>query len=97
MRMTNLISASLMSAALCAGVAEASLTQGGWRQWEVRLRWRDGATTVGRITLAHVRWSEGSSYSAATRSTCVTSRTLSSRHRTPRAPPASASGELAPA
>src|SRR5678815_4942029 len=59
MRMTNLISASLMSAALCAGVAEASRTQGGWRQWEVRLRWRDGATTVGRITLAHVRWSEG--------------------------------------
>ena len=59
MRMTNLISASLLSAVLCAGVAEASLAQGGWRQWEVRLRWRDGATNVGRITLAHIRWSEG--------------------------------------
>jgi hypothetical protein len=59
MRIANLMSLSLLSAVLSTGVAEASLAQGGWRQWEVRLRWRDGATTVGRITLAHVRWSEG--------------------------------------
>ena len=56
MRIANLISLSLLSAVLSTGVAEASLAQRGWRQWEVRLRWRDGATTVGRITLAHVRW-----------------------------------------
>ena len=121
MRVTNLISASLLSAGLSTGVAEASLAQGGWRQWEIRLHdgrrleanplgapddahlslsvgaydgrggriarslvdvvaalpvpdslsaapvascedaivRRNGATTVGRITLAHIRWSEG--------------------------------------
>ena len=59
MRIANLISLSPLSAVLSTGVAEASVAQGGWRQWEVRLRWRDGATTVGRITLAHVRWSAG--------------------------------------
>ena len=122
MRFDNLISLSLRTAALCAGVASASSAQGGWRQWEVRLRdgrrleanplgapddahlslsvgaydgrggriarslvdvvaalpapdslsaapvvascedavvRRDGTTTVGRITLARVRWSEG--------------------------------------
>jgi hypothetical protein len=121
MRIANLISASLLTAALCAGIAEASLAQGGWRQWEVRLRdgrrleanplgapddahlslsvgaydgragriarslvdvvavlpapdslsaapvgscvdaivRRDGTTTLGRINLARVRWSEG--------------------------------------
>ena len=46
MRMTNLISASLLSAVLSTGVAEASLAQGGWRQWEVRLRRRDVAYLV---------------------------------------------------
>ena len=122
MRSANLISLSVLSAALCAGLAEASPAQGGWRQWEIRLRdgrrleanplgapddghlsfsvaayegrerriarslvhviaalplpdslpaapvvalcedaivRRDGTTTVGRITLARVRWSEG--------------------------------------
>jgi hypothetical protein len=121
MRIANLISLSLLSGALCAGLADASLAQGGWRQWEVRLRdgrrleanplgapddahlslsvgaydgrggriarslvdvvavlpapdslsaapvgscedaivRRDGTTTLGRINLARVRWSEG--------------------------------------
>jgi hypothetical protein len=122
MRATRLISLSLLSAALCAGLTSPSSAQGGWRQWEVRLRdgrrleanplgapddahlslsvgayegterriardlvrvvaalpvphslpeapvvascedaivLRDGTTTVGRITLARVRWSEG--------------------------------------
>jgi hypothetical protein len=122
MRFQNLISVSLETAALCAGLASASPAQGGWRQWEVRLRdgqrleanplgapddahlslsvgaydargrriarslvhviaalpvpdslsaapvvascedaivRRDGTTTLGRITLARVRWSEG--------------------------------------
>ena len=116
------ISLPLLIAALCAGLAESSSAQGGWRQWEIRLRdgkrleanplgapdnshlslsvggydrrdgriarsgvhvvaalpltdslpvppaaascddaivRRDGTTTVGRITLARVRWSEG--------------------------------------
>ena len=38
MRLANLISVSLLTAALCAGLASASPAQGGWRQWEVRLR-----------------------------------------------------------
>jgi len=121
MRIANLISLPLLSAALCAGLADASLAQGGWRQWEIRLRdgrrleanplgapddahlslsvgaydgpggriarslvdivavlpapdslsaapvascedaivRRDGTTTLGRINLARVRWSEG--------------------------------------
>lgn len=122
MRTTRLISLALLIVALCAGLAEPSSAQGGWRQWEIRLRdgkrleanplgapdnshlslsvggydrrdgriarsgvhvvaalpltdslpvppaagscddaivRRDGTTTVGRITLAHVRWSEG--------------------------------------
>ena len=121
MRIANLISHPLLSAALCAGLADASLAQGGWRQWEVRLRdgrrleanplgapddahlslsvgaydgpggriarslvdvvavlpapdslsaapvascedaivRRDGTTTLGRINLTRVRWSEG--------------------------------------
>jgi len=121
MRIANLISPSLLTAALCAGLASASPAQGGWRQWEVRLRdgrrleanplgapddahlslsvgaydgragriarssvdlvaalpvpdslsaapvascedaivRRDGTTTLGRITLTRVRWSEG--------------------------------------
>lgn len=115
------IAFGLLVATLCAGLASASPAQGGWRQWEVRLRdgrrleanplgapddahlslsvgaydgrgrlarslvhvvaalplpdslhavpavascedaivRRDGTTTIGRITLAHVRWSEG--------------------------------------
>ena len=122
MRTMRMISLPLSITALCAGLAEPSLAQGGWRQWEIRLRdgqrleanplgapdnshlslsvggydrrdgriarsgvhvvaalpltdslpvppaatscedaivRRDGTTTVGRITLAHVRWSEG--------------------------------------
>jgi len=122
MRSPKRIALPLLIAALCAGLAEASPAQGGWRQWEVRLRdgrrleanplgapddahlslsvsgyegrerriarrlvhviaalpvpdslseppvvascedaivRRDGSTTVGRITLARVRWSEG--------------------------------------
>jgi len=121
MRSANLIVLPLLTAALCAGLASASPAQGGWRQWEVRLRdgrrleanplgapddahlsfsvasydgrerriarslvhvvaalpvpdslpapvvascedaivRRDGTRTVGRITLARVRWSEG--------------------------------------
>jgi len=118
----NLLSRLLLSAALCAGLAEPSLAQGGWRQWEIRLHdgrrleanplgapddahlslsvagykgrqrrvarsrvhvvaaltlpdslqaapvvascedaimRRDGTTTVGRITLTRVQWSEG--------------------------------------
>jgi len=46
MRIANLISLSLLSAVLSTGVAEASVAQGGWRQWEVRLRWRDVAYLV---------------------------------------------------
>src|SRR5215475_13192854 len=38
MRIANLISLSLLSAAFCAGLASPSPAQGGWRQWEVRLR-----------------------------------------------------------
>jgi hypothetical protein len=115
------IAVPLLVVALCAGLASASPGQGGWRQWEVRLRdgrrleanplgapddahlslsvgayegrgrlarslvrvvaalplpdslpaapavtscedaivRRDGTTTLGRITLARVRWSEG--------------------------------------
>lgn len=117
------ITLSLLTAALCAGLASASPAQGGWRQWDVRLHdgrrlegnplgapddrhlslsvagyegrehrlargrvhiiaaqplpgeslpavpavalcedaivLRDGTTTIGRITLARVRWSEG--------------------------------------
>lgn len=121
MRISNLMLLSLLSAALCAGRASSSPAQGGWRQWEVRLRdgsrleanplgapddahfslsvgayekrerrisralvslvaalptsdslkvpavascedaivRRDGTTTIGRIELARVRWSEG--------------------------------------
>ena len=122
MRGTKLMTLSLLSAALCTGFASASPAQGGWRQWEIRLRdgrrleanplgapddahlslsvgayegpagriardlvravvalpvpdspslapvvarcedvivLRDGTTTVGRITLTRVRWSEG--------------------------------------
>jgi hypothetical protein len=121
MRIANLISLPLLSATLCAGLADASLAQGGWRQWEIRLRdgrrleanplgapdeahlslsvgaydgprgriarslvdivavlpapdslssapvascedaivRRDGTTTLGRINLTRVRWSEG--------------------------------------
>ena len=121
MRIANLITLSLLTAAFCAGLASASPTQGGWRQWEVRLRdgrrleanplgapddahlslsvgaydgragriarslvgvvavlpvpdslsvapvgtcedaivRRDGTTTLGRINLTRVRWSEG--------------------------------------
>ena len=121
MRSANLITLPLV-AALCAGLAEASPAQGGWRQWEVRLHdgqrleanplgapddahfslsvggyerregriarsrvhvlaalplpdslpeaplvascedvivRRDGARTMGRITLTRVRWSDG--------------------------------------
>lgn len=113
---------ALLVAALCAGLPSTSPAQGGWRQWDVRLRdgrqleanplgapddrhlslsvsgyegrelriarslvdvvaaqplageslpavpvalcedaivRRDGTTTIGRITLARVRWSEG--------------------------------------
>lgn len=61
MRIANLISRSLLSAALCAGVAEASLAQGGWRQWEVRLR--DGqrleANPLGAPDDAHLSLSVG--------------------------------------
>jgi hypothetical protein len=121
---TKSIALPLLAAAFCCAVfAEASLAQGGWRQWEVRLRdgrrleanplgapddvhlslsvgayerreqriaraavrvvaalpvpgdslpampdlalcedvivRRDGTSTIGRITLARVRWSEG--------------------------------------
>ena len=121
---TKPMTLSLLAAAFCfAGFAEASPAQGGWRQWEVRLRdgrrleanplgapddghlslsvgayerrehriaraavrvvaalpvpadsvpalpdlalcedvivRRDGTSTIGRITLARVRWSEG--------------------------------------
>jgi hypothetical protein len=124
MRHTRLITVPLLSAAFwCTGLATVSPAQGGWRQWEVRLRdgsrleanplgapddghlslsvgayerrehriaralvqvvaayphpgeslpavpavascddaivRRDGTTTIGRITLARVRWSEG--------------------------------------
>lgn len=123
MRIANLISVSVLSAAVWTGLAEASPAQGGWRQWEVRLRdgrrleanplgapdnghlslsvgayderehriaralvqvvaaqplpgeslppvpavascedaivRRDGTTTIGRIGLTRVRWSEG--------------------------------------
>jgi hypothetical protein len=38
MRIANLITHSLLIAALSVGLAEASPAQGGWRQWEVRLR-----------------------------------------------------------
>jgi hypothetical protein len=146
MRSANLISLAVLSAALCAGLAEASRAQGGWRQWEIRLRdgrrlqanplgapddahlslsvggydsrdgriarsvvhvvaalplpdslpaapvvascedaivRRDGTRTVGRIILASSSRAFGgrkaSSFSAATRSTCATSRTSSSR------------------
>jgi hypothetical protein len=112
-----------LTALFCAGFASTSPAQGGWRQWEVRLRdgrrveasplgaldddhlsvsvgtetrperrlarsqvqalialpfageslppvptyslcedaivWRDGTTTIGRVTLMRVRWSEG--------------------------------------
>ncbi len=37
MRSARMIALPLMIAALCAGLAEASPAQGGWRQWEVRL------------------------------------------------------------
>jgi hypothetical protein len=61
MRIANPISLSLMSAALCAGVAEASLAQGGWRQWEVRLH--DGrrleANPLGAPDDAHLSLSVG--------------------------------------
>jgi hypothetical protein len=116
------IALPLLIAALCAGLAEPSPAQGGWRQWEIRLHdgrrleanplgapddahlslsvagykgrqrrvarsrvhvvaalnlpdslpatavvascedaivRRDGTTTVGRITLARIQWSEG--------------------------------------
>ena len=117
MHIANLISLPLLSAVLCAGLADTSLAQGGWRQWEIRLRdgrrleanplgahlslsvgaydgpegriarslvnvvavlpardslssapvgscedaivRRDGTTTLGRINLTRVRWSEG--------------------------------------
>jgi hypothetical protein len=123
MPILNLISVSVLSAAVCAGLAATTPAQGGWRQWEVRLRdgrrleanplgapddghlslsvaayerreqriaraavrvvaalpvsgdslppipeaalcedvivRRDGTSTIGRITLARVRWSEG--------------------------------------
>jgi hypothetical protein len=121
MRIAKLISVSLLSTVLGAGLAEPTLAQGGWRQWEVRLRdgrrleanplgapddthlslsvgaydrregriarslvdvvaalppsdsasaapvgscddaivRRDGSTTLGRIDLTRVRWSEG--------------------------------------
>jgi hypothetical protein len=37
MHSAKLIGLPLLTAALCAGLAEASPAQGGWRQWEVRL------------------------------------------------------------
>jgi|SRR5688572_13651780 len=36
-RSTQRIALALLTAALCAALAEASAAQGGWRQWEVRL------------------------------------------------------------
>lgn len=124
MRNTKLVTVPLLAAVFwCTGVASVSPAQGGWRQWEVRLRdgrrldanplgapddghlalsvgayerrehriaralvqvvaarpvpgeslpavpsaascedaivRRDGTTTIGRISLARVRWSEG--------------------------------------
>ena len=123
MRTTKRIALPLLIAALCAGLAEASPAQGGWRAWDVHLHdgrrleanplgapddrhlslsaavnegrerrvarklvhiiaaqprpgeslpavpaaslcqdaivLRDGTTTMGRINLARVRWSEG--------------------------------------
>ncbi|HEX6049306.1 MAG TPA: hypothetical protein VFZ21_08555 [Gemmatimonadaceae bacterium] len=122
MRRARRIAVPLLVAAMCAGLAEASPAQGGWRRWEVHLHdgrrleanplgapdeshlslsvaayegrerrvarklvhviaalprpdtmpvlpaaapcedvivRRDGKTTAGRISLAHVRWSDG--------------------------------------
>lgn len=61
MRIPKVISLSLSSAALCAGFASASSAQGGWRQWEVRLR--DGrrleANPLGAPDDAHLSLSVG--------------------------------------
>ena len=61
MRIANLISLSLLTAALCAGLASPSMAQGGWRQWEVRLR--DGrrleANPLGAPDDAHLSLSVG--------------------------------------
>src|SRR5688500_2721486 len=61
MRSANLISLSVLSAALCAGLASASPAQGGWRQWEIRLR--DGrrlpANPLGAPDDAHLSLSVG--------------------------------------
>ena len=61
MRIANLILLPLLSAALCAGLASASSAQGGWRQWEVRLR--DGrrleANPLGAPDDAHLSLSVG--------------------------------------
>ena len=61
MRSANLISLAVLSAALCAGLASASPAQGGWRQWEIRLR--DGrrlqANPLGAPDDAHLSLSVG--------------------------------------
>jgi hypothetical protein len=58
---TRPIAVLLLIAALCAGFAEASLAQGGWRQWEVRLS--DGqrleANPLGAPDDAHLSLSVG--------------------------------------
>ena len=61
MRISDPIALSLLIAALCSGLAEASPAQGGWRQWEVRLN--DGqrleANPLGAPDDAHLALSVG--------------------------------------
>src|SRR5688572_8372736 len=58
---TRLIYLALLSAAPCAGLAEPTQAQGGWRQWEIRLR--DGrrlqANPLGAPDNAHLSLSVG--------------------------------------